>query len=342
MIGPGAGGGAARGNGGWRAFVTGGAGFIGSHLVEALLARGAAVAALDDLSTGRRTHLPPEAVFFEGDITDQQAVLDAMASFRPTHVFHLAAQASVKVSVDRPVRDAEVNILGGLYVLEAARRVGVERVVFASTGGALYGEVAEGERAAESWPSRPASPYAASKASFEHYLDVYRRNYGLAYTSLRYGNVYGPRQDPFGEAGVVAIFISRLLRGEEVTLFARREPGDDGCVRDYIWVGDVVEANVMAAEQGLDGCYNVGTGEGRTTRQVLEAIERGTGVQARIQYAPPRPGDLERSVLSPARLQATGWRHRVPFEEGIRRTVAWFQGQGGGTAHPGGAPGPRG
>lgn len=308
-----------------RALVTGGAGFIGSHLVDALAARGAAVAILDDMSTGRRGHVPASVPLYEVDITDEAAVRQAVADFRPTHLFHLAAQASVKVSVDRPVRDAAVNIMGGLHLLEAARATEVERVIFASTGGAIYGEVAEGAAATEDWPLRPASPYAASKAAFEHYLEVYRKTYGLPYTILRYANVYGPRQDPYGEAGVVAIFINRLLAGDSVTLFARRDPGDEGCVRDYIWVGDVVEANIVAMEQELDGVYNVGTGTGRTTRDVLAAIEEAVGSRARVEPAPPRPGDLERSVIAPTRLEACGWRPRVPFAEGIAATVASFR-----------------
>lgn len=310
-----------------RALVTGGAGFIGSHLVDALLERGAAVAVLDNLSTGSRENVAPEAEFFEVDLRDDLAVSEAVRDFRPTHVFHQAAQASVKLSVDDPVNDAAVNVIGGLHLLEAAREAGVERFVFASTGGALYGEVPEGEAASEDWPLLPKSPYGASKAAFERYLDVYRQNFGLKYTVLRYANVYGPRQDPFGEAGVVAIFSSRVLAGEPVTLYARKTPGDEGCVRDYVYVGDVVAANLRAVEAGLDGAYNVGTGVGTTTRQVLAAIEAAVGRSAEVTPAPPRPGDLERSVVDASALQAAGWRPTVSFDEGIRRTVEWFRGQ---------------
>ena len=311
-----------------RALVTGGAGFIGSHLVEALLARGLAVAVVDDLSTGRRENLPEGVTFYPVDISQREALFEAVEDFRPTHIFHQAAQASVKVSVEQPVHDARVNVIGGLNVLDAARRVGAQRVIFASTGGAIYGDVPEGQAADETWPARPASPYAASKAALEHYLEVYRHNYGLAFSVLRYSNVYGPRQDPFGEAGVVAIFTGRLLAGQPVTLFARREPGDEGCIRDYVWVGDVVAANLLAMDRDLDGVYNVGTGEGRTTRQVLAAIEAALGVKAQIEFSRPRPGDVERSVISPARLEAAGWRRTVSFEEGIRRTVEWFRQKG--------------
>lgn len=308
-----------------RALVTGGAGFIGSHLADALVERGAQVAVMDNLATGREQNVPKGATFFQVDLRDRDAVEQAVAAFRPTHIFHQAAQASVKVSVDEPATDAAVNILGGLHLLDAARRHGVQRVVFASTGGAIYGEVPDGQRAREDWPLRPKSPYGASKAAFEQYLDVYRQNFGLAYTVLRYANVYGPRQDPFGEAGVVAIFTGRLLQGETVTLFARRKPGDDGCVRDYVWVGDVVQANLLAVERELDGCYNVGTGVGSTTRQVLAAVEAALGVTARVEPAPQRPGDLERSVIDGSRLEREGWAAAVPLEEGIRRTVEWFR-----------------
>lgn len=311
--------------GAMRALVTGGAGFIGSHLADALLERGAQVAVLDSLATGRRENVAPGAEFFEADLRDRDAVLQAVGRFRPTHIFHQAAQASVKVSVDDPLLDAHVNVIGGLHLLEAAREAGVKRFVFASTGGALYGEVPDGRAADEGRPLQPKSPYGAGKAAFELYLDVYRQNFGLSYTVLRYANVYGPRQDPFGEAGVVAIFTSRLLRGEPVTLFARKNPGDDGCVRDYVYVGDVVAANLLAAEAELDGAFNVGTGVGTTTRQVLAAIEAALGRSAEIMPAPPRPGDLERSVVDASALRRAGWRPAVSFDEGIRRTVAWFQ-----------------
>src|SRR5690606_10373845 len=298
-----------------RALVTGGAGFIGSHLADALLERGARVAVLDNFASGKRQNVPAGAELFEVDLRDADAVHKAVAAFRPTHIFHQAAQASVKVSVDEPATDAAVNILGGLHLLDAARRVGVERVVFASTGGAIYGEVPEGTKATEDWPLNPKSPYGASKAAFERYLEVYRQNFGLKYTVLRYANVYGPRQDPFGEAGVVAIFTGRLLKGQPVTLFARREPGDEGCVRDYIWVGDVVQANLIAVERALDGCYNVGTGVGSTTRQVLAAVEAAVGVRAQVEPAPPRSGDLERSVIDASKLMQAGWSPTVTLAE---------------------------
>lgn len=308
-----------------RALVTGGAGFIGSHVADALIERGAVVAVLDNLATGKRENVPPAAEFFAVDLRDKAAVRDSVERFRPTHIFHQAAQASVKVSVDDPLQDAAVNIVGGLHLLEAAREVGVERFVYASTGGALYGEVPDGEAATEEWELLPKSPYGASKAAFERYLDVYRQNFGLQYTVLRYANVYGPRQDPHGEAGVVAIFIDRLLNNEPVRLFARKTEGDDGCVRDYVYVGDVVAANLLAVEAGLDGAFNVGTGVGTTTRRLLEAVEEAVGSEAVVETAPPRPGDLERSVVDADRLRAAGWQPAVSLAEGIARTVASFR-----------------
>ncbi|WP_337844180.1 NAD-dependent epimerase/dehydratase family protein [Thermus sp.] len=307
-----------------RVLVTGGAGFIGSHIVEDLLQAGLEVAVLDNLSTGKRANVPKGVPFYEVDLRDREALERAFRDFRPTHLSHQAAQASVKVSVEDPLLDFAVNLVGGMNLLELARKYGVEKLVFASTGGAIYGEVPEGEAAEETWPPKPKSPYAASKAAFEHYLSAYGQNYGLRWVSLRYGNVFGPRQDPHGEAGVVAIFAGRVLKGEPVTLYARKTPGDEGCVRDYIFVGDVAEAHRLALFS-LEGVYNVGTGEGRTTLEVLKAVAEAAGRTPEVHPAPPRPGDLERSVLSPAKLMAHGWRPKVGFEEGIRRTVESFR-----------------
>jgi UDP-glucose 4-epimerase len=309
-----------------RVLITGGAGFIGSHIAEALLREGLEVAVLDNLSTGKRENVPPGVPFYQVDLRDGEGVERVFREFRPTHVSHQAAQASVKVSVEDPLLDFAVNLVGGMNLLEACRRHGVEKLVFASTGGAIYGEVPEGEAAEETWPPRPKSPYAASKAAFEGYLSAYGQNYGLRWVSLRYGNVYGPRQDPHGEAGVVAIFAQRVLRGEPVTLYARRTPGDEGCVRDYIYVGDVAEAHTLALK-GLEGVYNVGTGEGHTTLEVLKAVAEAALKTPEVRHAPPRPGDLERSVLSPLKLMAHGWRPRVGFREGIRLTVEHFRGR---------------
>lgn len=281
-----------------RVLVTGGAGFIGSHIVEDLLARGLEVAVLDNLATGKRENVPKGVPFFRVDLRDKEGVERAFREFRPTHVSHQAAQASVKVSVEDPVLDFEVNLLGGLNLrgLPPVRR-GEARLRLHGRGHLRGG--ARGGKGRGDLAPRPKSPYAASKAAFEHYLSVYGQSYGLKWVSLRYGNVYGPRQDPHGEAGVVAIFAERVLKGLPVTLYARKTPGDEGCVRDYVYVGDVAEAHALALFS-LEGIYNVGTGEGHTTREVLMAVAEAAGKAPEVQPAPPRPGDLERSVLSPS------------------------------------------
>jgi UDP-glucose 4-epimerase len=305
--------------------VTGGAGFIGGHLVEALAARGTSVAVIDDLSSGKRENVPRGVKIYEVDVRDGAAVTSAFREIAPTHVFHLAAQASVKVSVEQPVLDATINVVGGLQVLEACRATGVHRIVFASTGGALYGEVPEGESATEARPMRPKSPYAVSKASFELYLEAYAHLHGLRFSTLRYANVFGPRQDPHGEAGVVAIFARRLLERQPLKLYARTTPGDDGCVRDYVYVADVVAANLAVLDGDIDGTFNVCSGVGRATRDVLSELRKHVDGEPEIVMSGPRPGDLERSVLDPGLLSMRGFRPRVSFEEGIRRTLEWFR-----------------
>lgn len=312
-----------------RILVTGGAGFIGSHIADAFLARGDEVLIVDDLSTGQRENLPTEARFEEIDIRDGEAVQRIFRSFRPQVVSHQAAQTSVSVSVREPQRDAEINLMGGLEVLLASVDVGVHRFIFASTGGAIYGEVPEGTRAAPGDPLLPISPYACSKLGFENYLKAYHLTAGLPITILRYANVYGPRQDPYGEAGVVAIFSDRLLDGLPVQINAMRERGDAGCVRDYVYVGDVVEANLRAAD-GLieENIINVATGIPTTTETLARSIASSIGRDPELIYGPRREGDLQRSVLEPD-LRAFG-RDPVDLDEGIRRTTEWFDRMKGG------------
>ncbi len=307
-----------------RVLVTGGAGFIGSHIVETLLDCGFEVAALDNLSSGRRENLPTGVHLYQVDINDPDALDKAVADFQPGVISHQAAQVSVAASVGDPSFDARTNIIGGLNVLDSARNNQVEQILFASTGGAIYGEVPEGETALEDWFPRPASPYAASKASFEYYLDVYRQQFGLEYATMRYANVYGPRQDPHGEAGVVAIFTERLMAGQPVSLFARRSAGDDGCLRDYVFVTDVARSNRVAIENRLTGIYNVGTGIMTTTRTVLHEIERAADRAADCTDADPRPGDLEASALNCDKLRQTGWAPLTDFATGIQQTLDWF------------------
>ena len=308
-----------------RALITGGAGFIGSHIAEALLADGHEVAILDNLSSGKSENVPEEIRLFVRDVRDREAVFDVFESFQPTHVSHQAAQISVSQSVKDPYFDAATNVLGGLNVLDAAAKGGVKHFVFASTGGAIYGEVPEDQQATEEWPARPTSPYAAAKASFEYYLSVYQQQFGLSYTVLRYGNVYGPRQDPHGEAGVVAIFSRRLLKGEPVRVYAKERRGDEGGVRDYIYVKDVVAANMLALEQAVSGIFNVGTGVGHSTMEVLDAVSAALGMAPVVEYSGVRPGDLQRSVLDPSKLEKLGWQANVDFADGIAETALWFK-----------------
>jgi UDP-glucose 4-epimerase len=281
-----------------RILVTGGAGFIGSHVAEALAGRGHEVVVLDDLSSGRRRNVPAGVTFVQGDIRDEAALERVFDDHRPEIVSHQAAQTSVVVSTREPVRDADINVLGGIRVLEAARRRGVRRFVFASTGGAIYGEVPPGEKATVGWPLRPMSPYACSKLAFEHYLLAAAGEHGLPITILRYANVYGPRQDPHGEAGVVAIFSRRILHGEPLRINAMREVGDDGCVRDYVYVADVVRANVLAIDGGVpQAILDVCTGQATTTGDIARGLVAALGGAPRLEHGPRRAGDLERSVL---------------------------------------------
>jgi len=308
-----------------RVLVTGGAGFIGSHVADAALAAGHEVSVLDDLSVGRRENVPEEARLFELDVRDGEAVRQVFAEVRPELVSHQAAQASVARSVREPAFDAEVNVVGSLHVMQACVAHGVARLVFASTGGAIYGEIEEGALASESHPTHPLSPYACAKLSVEHYLAAFAAEHGLAATTLRYANVYGPRQDPHGEAGVVAIFARRLIAGEPIQVNARRTPGDDGCVRDYVHVRDVVAANLAAFEGRIDApVLNVCTGVGTDTRALAKRLRDRLGSTSEVRDGARRPGDVERSVLDPALLDRY-LPERVPLAEGLASTADWFR-----------------
>jgi UDP-glucose 4-epimerase len=307
-----------------RAVVTGGAGFIGSHVAEALLGAGFEVEVIDDLSSGVRANVPRGAVLRELDIRDGEAVNRVFARFRPEVVCHHAAQASVSVSTREPLLDAQVNVLGSLNLLSASVACKASRFVFASTGGAIYGEVPEGQRAKVGMQPAPASPYACSKFATEAYLESFRQQHGLAYTVLRYANVYGPRQNPHGEAGVVAIFASRLLKNEPVSVFARAKTGDPGCVRDYVYVDDVVDFNLRAVRGQIGApIVNVATGVGTTTQGLAEDMKRAVASSSEIRFGPVRVGDLERSVLEPDRDA----RPPVTLATGVQRTLDWFRSQ---------------
>jgi UDP-glucose 4-epimerase len=288
-----------------RAVVTGGAGFIGSHLVDALVARGDEVTVVDDLSTGRPENVPPRARLVEHDVREP---FEAEADV----VFHLAAQADVGTSVERPAFDAEVNVVGTVNALEAARRSGA-RVVFTSTGGAIYGDV--DAPAAEDAPLRPVSPYGIAKLAGEAYLEGWRRVHGAPGVVLRLANVYGPRQSAALEGGVIAIFLSRLAAGEEIVIF-----GDGGQTRDFVNVGDVVRALLLAAERDT-GVFNVGTGVETAVEALYELCRDVVGKDGASRHGPPRPGDARRSVLDVAlAARELDWRPEIELAAGLRAT----------------------
>ena len=306
-----------------KALVTGGAGFIGSNLVDALLARGDAVVVVDDLSTGRRENLEPGlangAALIEADIRDREALEELFGRERPEVVFHLAAQIDVRKSIADPAFDAAINVGGTANVLEAARVAGSRRVVFSSTGGAIYGE-GEGQQLplAEDAPLAPEAPYGQSKFAGEGYLSLYERLYGLSSVPLRLGNVYGPRQDPLGEAGVIAIFCGRLREGQRPTVF-----GDGKQTRDYIYVGDVVSAMLAAADSRTTGPINIGTGVETDVLELVRQLgELGGSGDFEPEHAPARTGEVQRISIDPARAERElGWRPQMGLAEGLRVTL---------------------
>jgi len=291
--------------------VTGGAGFIGSHVAEALLARGDDVTVVDDLSNGKRENVPDGARLVVADIRDG-ALGPVFEKARPEVVFHLAAQVDVRVSVERPAHDASVNVIGTVAVLEAARAVGAQ-VVFSSTGGAIYGEC-DGP-AAEDAPRRPISPYGISKLAGEEYVAGWNRLFGTRHVSLRFANVYGPRQEASLEGGVIAIFLERLAVGEETTIF-----GSGDQTRDFIYVGDVVRG-VLAAAEHDGGVYNIGTGVETSVNELHAVCRRVTGIDREPVYAEARPGEIRRSVTDPGlAARELGWRAEQSLEDGLRLT----------------------
>ena len=309
-----------------RAIVTGGAGFIGSNLVDALLDRGDEVTVVDDLSTGRLENLDTARRrgigFHEADITDAERLRAIFSGSRPDIVFHLAAQIDVRKSIEDPAWDAGINVGGSINVLEAARRAGVARVVNTSTGGAIYGEV-DTIPTPETVPPRPMAAYGTSKLCAETYCHWYERLYGLSAVTLRYGNVYGPRQDPLGEAGVIAIFCGRLMSGQRPTIY-----GDGRQTRDYVYVADIVAANLAAASHPeAHGVYNVGTGRECSVLGVLAALRKAAGLgddELQPEFAPSRLGELQRSALDVRRARAElGFTAESSLQDGMARTLEW-------------------
>jgi UDP-glucose 4-epimerase len=314
-----------------RALVTGGAGFVGSHLVDALLDRGDEVAVVDDLSTGKRENLAGAlargADLREIDIRDAAPLREVVGTWRPDIVFHLAAQMDVRKSIEDPAWDAGINVVGTINVLEASRLAGVRRVVNTSTGGAIYGET-DVMPTPESVPPRPMSAYGQSKFCAEAYCGWYERLYGLSSVTLRYGNVYGPRQDPHGEAGVIAIFCGKLIVGERPRIF-----GDGRQTRDYAYVGDIVAANLAAAAHPeAHGTYNVGTGVEASVLEVVAALREAAGVgdgEFEPEFAPARAGELQRSSLDVTRARAElGFSAETDLVSGLRPTLEWARAAG--------------
>jgi len=301
-----------------KVLVTGGAGFIGSHVVDALITAGHRVVVVDDLSTGKKEHLNPKATFCQLDIRSPD-LEEVIRREKPDLINHHAAHVDVRRSVADPGHDAEVNIAGSLNLLEKARQHGVSRFVYASTGGAIYGEP-EYLPCDEDHPLNPLSPYGVSKLAVEKYLFVYGQTYGLRYTILRYPNVYGPRQDPFGEAGVVAIFASRMLRGEEVVINGSGEQ-----VRDFVCVDDIIRANLLAQEALSGQIYNLGTGVGTSINQLFASMKSLTGYAREPVHGPPKPGETFKIYLDAAKARTElGWQPTVGLEDGLRATIASF------------------
>ncbi len=307
-----------------KVLVTGGAGFIASHIVDAYVQAGHEVAVVDDLSSGKEAHLNPGAKFYRLDICDA-GLEEVFRDFRPEAVNHHAAQMSVAVSVRDPELDARINVLGTVKVMECAVRCGVRKMVFASSGGTVYGE-AERFPVDETAPLEAVSPYGVTKIAGEYYLRYYASQYGIHYTILRYSNVYGPRQNPHGEAGAVAIFCQKILAGEPSVVFGAQQAGDEGCVRDYVFVEDVVRANLLALAGGDGEVLNIGTGVGTATEKLFDLIAGALGFEGAPEAGPPREGDLLKSVLDASRAgRVLGWRAEVLLREGIARTVAFFK-----------------
>jgi UDP-glucose 4-epimerase len=308
-----------------KTLVTGAAGFIGSNLVDRLLADGHEVVGVDDLSSGKMRNLESASAsgkpfqFVETDIAGGEFI-DAVIAAAPEVIFHLAAQVDVRISVADPALDARLNVLGTIGVCEAARRSGARKVVFTSSGGTIYGEP-ERLPVDESAPVRPLSPYAVGKVTGELYLEAYREMHGLAWTSLALGNVYGPRQDPHGEAGVVAIFGTALLEGRPTKIF-----GDGTSTRDYVFVGDVVDALVRAAEKGDGRRFNIGTGVQTNVRELHRLVAAAAQAPDEPEFAPARTGELQANALdATAATQELGWSPGTQFATGIGATVDWLR-----------------
>ncbi len=297
--------------------MTGGAGFIGSHVVEAYVRAGHEVLVVDNLSNGDVSNVPSDALLIRGDVTDTGLMDKLIRDFKPHVINHHAAQIDVVRSLENPLLDIDINIKAAVGLVLLAGRYGVKRFIFASSGGAIYGDVPQGVVPDEEYLPHPMNPYGANKLT----VDMYLTFMGVSYVSLRYANVYGPRQGLGGEAGVIGKFISRALRGEPLYIF-----GDGYQTRDFVYVEDVAKANLLALHDLPDGIYNVSTGVETNLWQVVDAIKREIP-DVVVEQRPPRPGDVRRSVMSSAKLQSYGWKPEVSLEEGIKRTLEWWRGR---------------
>ena len=302
-----------------KVLVTGGAGFIGSHVVDRLVQEGHDVVVVDNLSSGKRKNVPRAVQFYKLDV-ESTKLERVFRNERPSIVMHLAAQMNVRKSVEDPLFDAQVNVVGTLNVLEQATKHGARKVIFSSSGGAIYGEQNEFP-AAESHVTQPLSPYGISKLCGEHYLSYYARMSGIQVVSLRYANVYGPRQDPEGEAGVVSIFIQKLLKQEHPVIY-----GNGRQTRDFVYVEDVVEANLIAMGQDAHGVFNVGTGIETSINELFQIVVELTKSATKEVHGPDKKGEQARSVINATKLRhELGWESKVDLREGLRRTVAYFR-----------------
>jgi UDP-glucose 4-epimerase len=303
-----------------KVLVTGGAGFIGSHIVDGFLTAGHTVSVVDDLSTGKQSNLDARARFHLADIRDAQALAEIFDIEQPEVVSHQAAKANVRESMEKPVLYADVNVLGSLNLLEQARRTGVKKFVYASTGGAVYGEP-KFLPVTEDHPINPLDPYGASKHHVEHYLNLYHENFKLPYTIFRYPNVYGPRQDPFGEAGVVAIFCRMMLQGQQPTI-----NGSGKQQRDFVYVGDIARANLLALEGEHNDIYNLGSGQGTDINTLFGKLSEIIKFLAEPLYGPPKLGEIFKNYIDATKAGTElGWEPSVKLEDGLENTVEYFR-----------------
>ncbi len=306
-----------------RVLVTGGAGFIGSHIQDALIKRGFEVAVLDSLRSGKRENLNPKAKFYFCDIRDKEVLDVVFDDFKPHYVFHEAAQNEARPSMKFPAYDASVNIVGTIHILEACRRVKTKKIIYASSGGTVYGEVPSEEMPIpEDYPlTEPASAYGISKHTVEHYLKLYELSYGLKWTALRYPNVYGPRQEGNAEAGVVAIFTTLMLQGKRPTI-----NGDGTILRDYTFIDDIVAANLLAIKKGHNEAFNLGTGRETSVQEVFDTIEKYLKTGLKPIYGPPVLGDVPRILLDTTKAEKTlGWRQKYTFARGVKKTLNYYR-----------------